>query len=71
MSKSDAPLTVPPSDLVYGASSGEGGATGDAYALPDDFQVCAAPELVFMCFYLNSPLLGPWCSTMCCTCVVS
>lgn len=42
MSKVDAPLGVSASDLVYGASGdGAGGATGDAYALPDDFQVCS------------------------------
>eukprot|EP00951_Prasinocladus_malaysianus_P021060 scaffold173681_cov44-Prasinocladus_malaysianus.AAC.1 len=41
MYKSGAMLTVSATDLTFGASSGEGGATGDAYALPDDFQVCS------------------------------
>jgi len=41
MSKSDRPLSTPPSDLVFGPPGGEGGAAGDAYALPDDFQVCS------------------------------
>lgn len=41
MSKSGSSLAISPSDLVYGAASGGSGATGDAYMLPDDFQVCS------------------------------
>ena len=56
MSKSEAPLTVSASDLVFGASSGEGGAAGDAYALPDDFQVRRAPTSAVA---LTKPCLNP------------